>query len=310
MFRAGDYGGALALADQALAQLKSDPVLHEFRALTLFALKRYDEAAAVNYAVLSAGPSWNWATMINLYPSVEVYTAQLPAPSNSTRRAKARTRRRPAVLARPISTWFKTPKKPPRRGLLGSPRSSPRTPSPRSSPRPLLTRVRSRNWFNEALTAARPLRSAPATAASTPAASRPFATSSRPFTSRRDGRNLARHARREGQDLSRPSTRRRLLLGRHSKRPHRDNPGSRWLQGRRARLEPGARAPLDGQGRVRRRQEELLVQAPPAPRTTSRGSHSRASRVDISQRVAAFARRHNSNPHPANLLGPIVRASP
>ena len=67
----------MTLTDQALSQLPNDPVIHEFRALSLFALKRYEEAAAVNYAVLSSGPSWDWATLINLYPSVDVYTAQL-----------------------------------------------------------------------------------------------------------------------------------------------------------------------------------------------------------------------------------------
>jgi len=76
-FKQNDFGRALTLADQALEQLQSDPVLHEFRALCLFALKRYDEAAAVNYAVLSAGPSWDWATMINLYSGIDVYTTQL-----------------------------------------------------------------------------------------------------------------------------------------------------------------------------------------------------------------------------------------
>ncbi len=76
-FKQNDYGRALSLADQSLSQLPSDPVLHEFRALCLFALKRYDEAAAVNYAVLSAGPTWDWATLINLYSGIDVYTGQL-----------------------------------------------------------------------------------------------------------------------------------------------------------------------------------------------------------------------------------------
>ena len=76
-FKQNDFARALILADQALAQLQTDPVIHEFRALCLFALKRYDEAAAVNYAVLSAGPSWDWATMINLYSGIDVYTTQL-----------------------------------------------------------------------------------------------------------------------------------------------------------------------------------------------------------------------------------------
>ena len=42
-------------------------------------LKRYDEAAAVNYAVLSAGPGWNWSTLAGLYPDVDTYTNQLRA---------------------------------------------------------------------------------------------------------------------------------------------------------------------------------------------------------------------------------------
>jgi tetratricopeptide (TPR) repeat protein len=78
-FKAGDFGGALSLADQALVQLPNDSVIHEFRGLCLFALKRYDEAAAVEYAVLSAGPGWDWATLISLYSSADVYTEQLRA---------------------------------------------------------------------------------------------------------------------------------------------------------------------------------------------------------------------------------------
>ncbi len=59
--------------------LPNDTALHEFRALCLFALKRYDDAAATLYAVLSVGPGWDWATLVGLYPDVEVYTAQLRA---------------------------------------------------------------------------------------------------------------------------------------------------------------------------------------------------------------------------------------
>src|SRR5262249_46439173 len=76
-FLAGDYARALELADQALAQTPNDPVLHEFRALVLFALKRYKEAAATAYAVLTAGPGWNWTTMVGLYPDADTYTRQL-----------------------------------------------------------------------------------------------------------------------------------------------------------------------------------------------------------------------------------------
>jgi tetratricopeptide (TPR) repeat protein len=76
-FKAGDYARALTLTDQALVQTPNDPILHEFRALVLFALKRYEEAAATEYAVLTAGPGWNWATMVGLYPDLETYTNQL-----------------------------------------------------------------------------------------------------------------------------------------------------------------------------------------------------------------------------------------
>ena len=76
-FHARDYPQALALADQALKQSPNNPMLHEFRAVCLFALRRYDEAAVPFYTVLSAGPGWDWTTLIGLYPDVEVYTGQL-----------------------------------------------------------------------------------------------------------------------------------------------------------------------------------------------------------------------------------------
>ncbi|WP_165224926.1 tetratricopeptide repeat protein [Aquisphaera insulae] len=78
-FRQGDYAGALQQTDAALALTPSDTALHEFRAVCLFALGRYDEAAASLYAVLSVGPGWDWATMVGLYPNVDVYTTQLRA---------------------------------------------------------------------------------------------------------------------------------------------------------------------------------------------------------------------------------------
>ncbi|MFM2002611.1 MAG: hypothetical protein RI963_2037 [Planctomycetota bacterium] len=76
-FTSGDYDGALTLLDTTLKTMPRDTVVHEFRALVLFALKRYPESAAAAYAVLSAGPGWNWTTMAGLYPSVDVYTTQL-----------------------------------------------------------------------------------------------------------------------------------------------------------------------------------------------------------------------------------------
>ncbi len=79
VFKKGDYTQALRLTDQALKTLPNDAVLHEFRALNLFALKKYDEAAATLYAVLSVGPGWDWTTLSSLYPDLETYTAQLRA---------------------------------------------------------------------------------------------------------------------------------------------------------------------------------------------------------------------------------------
>jgi tetratricopeptide (TPR) repeat protein len=78
-FGAGDYAQATAMAEQALALTPDDPAIHEFRALALFAQGRYQEAASALYAVLTAGPGWNWSTMIGLYPDADAYTAQLRA---------------------------------------------------------------------------------------------------------------------------------------------------------------------------------------------------------------------------------------
>jgi tetratricopeptide (TPR) repeat protein len=78
-FQQGNPTDALQKTDAALATLPSDTTLHEFRALCLFALGRYDEAAATLYSVLSVGPGWDWTTLISLYPSVDVYTTQLRA---------------------------------------------------------------------------------------------------------------------------------------------------------------------------------------------------------------------------------------
>ena len=90
-FQQGNYTDALAQADAALAKLPGDTTLHEFRALCLFALSRYDEAAAALYAVLSVGPGWDWATLIGLYPSIDPYTQQL----RRSRIIAGRTRIRP-----------------------------------------------------------------------------------------------------------------------------------------------------------------------------------------------------------------------
>ena len=76
-FGTGDYAGALQLTDEALKVLQNDATLHEFRALVLFAIGKYDLAAGPLYAVLSVGPGWDWTTMAGLYPNIDVYTSQL-----------------------------------------------------------------------------------------------------------------------------------------------------------------------------------------------------------------------------------------
>jgi hypothetical protein len=55
----------------------NDTVLHEVRALALFALGRYPEAAATLNAVLAVAPGMDWTTMSGLYGTVDTYTGQL-----------------------------------------------------------------------------------------------------------------------------------------------------------------------------------------------------------------------------------------
>ena len=76
-FTRGDYQLAMAEVNQAIARQPNDGVLHEARALILFAMKQYKAAAAAVYAVLAVGPGWDWATLCGFYPNPDVYTAQL-----------------------------------------------------------------------------------------------------------------------------------------------------------------------------------------------------------------------------------------
>jgi tetratricopeptide (TPR) repeat protein len=78
-FKREDYPSALILVDHALKLTPSDPTMHEFRALTLFALRRGDQAAEALYAVLSVKPGWDWMTLISLYGDPARYTEQLRA---------------------------------------------------------------------------------------------------------------------------------------------------------------------------------------------------------------------------------------
>ena len=78
-FKSGDYVKALQHTDEAIKSLPNDATLHEFRALALFALQKYEQASVPLYAVLSVGPGWDWTTLIGLYPRADVYTQQLRA---------------------------------------------------------------------------------------------------------------------------------------------------------------------------------------------------------------------------------------
>ena len=76
-FKAGDYAGALAGFDKALRLSPKDSVIHEVRALALFALGRYPEAAAALNSVLASAPGMDWTTVSNVYGSVDAYTGHL-----------------------------------------------------------------------------------------------------------------------------------------------------------------------------------------------------------------------------------------
>jgi tetratricopeptide (TPR) repeat protein len=76
-FKSGDYPGALVKFNAALQSLPGDPVVHEVRALTLFALGEYKPAAAALNSFLSSAPGMDWTTMSSLYGNVDDYQAQL-----------------------------------------------------------------------------------------------------------------------------------------------------------------------------------------------------------------------------------------
>jgi len=76
-FGAADYLSALQSTDEAISFAASDSALHEFRALCLFALGRYGDAAGVLNPVLASGPGWDWSTMASFYPDSDTYTTQL-----------------------------------------------------------------------------------------------------------------------------------------------------------------------------------------------------------------------------------------
>jgi tetratricopeptide (TPR) repeat protein len=78
-FYEGNYKKALEETNKALGAMPTDAIIHEFRALVLFALGNYRDAAATLHPVLAVGPGWDWTTMSSLYPDTEIYTKQLRA---------------------------------------------------------------------------------------------------------------------------------------------------------------------------------------------------------------------------------------
>jgi len=75
-FEAGQYVSALTDFDKSIKELKGDPVVHEVRSLTLFAIGDYTQAAAGLNSLLSSAPGMDWTTMSGLYGDPEDYTTQ------------------------------------------------------------------------------------------------------------------------------------------------------------------------------------------------------------------------------------------
>jgi tetratricopeptide (TPR) repeat protein len=84
-FKQADYDSALDITNRAITQFPSDAVLHEFRALVLFAKGDYRQSAATLHSVLALGPGWDWTTMARLYPDISLYTTQLRTLEDSVR---------------------------------------------------------------------------------------------------------------------------------------------------------------------------------------------------------------------------------
>ncbi|MCW1922115.1 tetratricopeptide repeat protein [Luteolibacter arcticus] len=76
-FRDEDYLTALTNVDEAISYQPGDSALHEYRALVLFALGKYRDAAGVLHPLLASGPGWDRATMTGLYGAESSYLTQL-----------------------------------------------------------------------------------------------------------------------------------------------------------------------------------------------------------------------------------------
>jgi tetratricopeptide (TPR) repeat protein len=78
-FMLGNYPQALSDVNAALKDAPQDAMMHEFRALVLFAQGDYKQAAAPLNAVLAVGPGLDWKSLRGLYPDAATYTKQYRA---------------------------------------------------------------------------------------------------------------------------------------------------------------------------------------------------------------------------------------
>jgi hypothetical protein len=76
-FKQGRYADALVQFDIAIAKLPGDPVVHEMRALSYFALGQFQQSAAVLNALLASTPGMDWTTMSGLFGNIDDYTEHL-----------------------------------------------------------------------------------------------------------------------------------------------------------------------------------------------------------------------------------------
>jgi Tetratricopeptide repeat len=78
-FMEGNYPLALSDVNAALKDSPQDAMMHEFRALVLFAMGEYKQAAAPLNAVVAVGPGLDWKSLRGLYPDAATYTKQYRA---------------------------------------------------------------------------------------------------------------------------------------------------------------------------------------------------------------------------------------
>ncbi len=76
-FRQGRYDDTLRIIERAIDDGMVDIEVEQLRALTMFALQEYDQAAASAYTVLESGAQWDWPTLQKMYPHRETYIEHL-----------------------------------------------------------------------------------------------------------------------------------------------------------------------------------------------------------------------------------------